>query len=394
MTRDQAMTPLIIGFSVNGWNVARALHQLPVAPLVLDDDPSSIFWKAKKVQLVRAPALRGEALLECLRSAVRGEENYVLISATEEAVRTLSERRSEVPANVQLLFPEHDTVDLLLDKRRFYARAVELGHRISRMHFLQSWEAAEARQVRFPCIVKGRVKLYVPGVAKAYRVDHAAGLRSVLDTLSRAPGLKPEDVVIQEWVPGGDDRVLFCMQYYDRSGQLRASFVGRKIRQWRPQIGGTASAEPYQDAEALEQTTRFFQAVGMRGICSMEFKRSLQDGQLYMIEPTACRADYQEGVAVANGCNIPLLAYLDAAGIAYSPNGQAPARPVKWLHAGDDYAAAAQYMARGELSWRQWLGSLRGPKSYAIYTPQDPGPFLELLKRKAKNRMARLNPWS
>jgi D-aspartate ligase len=108
-----------------------------------------------------------------------------------------------------------------------------------------------------------------------------------------------------------------------------------------------------------------------------------------MIEPTACRADYQEGVAVANGYNIPYAMYCAAANL--SPYQPRPARrPVLWVNGAADYQAALYYMSRKRLTRWQWLRSLRGPKSYAVWTRSDTGPYLELLRRKLAARLGRL----
>ena len=388
------MTPVIIGFAVNGWNVYRALARHGVRPVVLDNEPDSIFWRAKGARLICEHTLAGAPLIAALNRVAADGREYVVLSATEEAVRTVSEMRGRLTPNVRLLFPEHETVAMLLDKKAFYQRARAGGFRISRMHFLETWEGLPAaKSIVFPCILKGRTKIYAPGLAKAYRIESYAELRDRVREIATIPGLSPSDFVIQEWVPGSDGDVTFCMQYYDGSSNPKLSFVGRKIRQWRPETGGTASAEAVEDEETLAETTRFFRGIRMHGICSMEFKRSRSDGKLYMIEPTACRADYQEGVAVANGCNIPYAAYCDAAGLA----GQAAApagRRIKWLKLGDDYASAAHYVSRGELTWWEWARSLRGPKSYAVYAPEDRGPFVELIRRKMSNRLRRVWAWS
>jgi predicted ATP-grasp superfamily ATP-dependent carboligase len=183
------------------------------------------------------------------------------------------------------------------------------------------------------------------------------------------------------------------MQYYDANCEPAISFVGRKIRQWRPETGGTASAEPIQQTEALREATRFFRAVRMRGICSMEFKWSSADRKLYMIEPTACRADYQEGVAIANGYNIPLAAYADAVGRRYACL-KPRKKPVKWLHMGDDYLSAAHYVRHGGLTWREYARSLSGPRCYAIYASEDRDPFFELMRRKVAGKFKRLCSWN
>ena len=377
------MVPLIIGFGVNGWNVYRALREGGVSPVALDNSPSSVFWRSRGVRLVYCEHLGGSSLIKALQTLAGSGDTYAVISATEEAVRTLSEGREALPPNVMLPFPERQTLDMLLDKWQFYSRAVAEGCSIYPLHLVKDWHELEPKTpVQFPCILKARRKLYAPGLAKAYRLQNEAELWSVLETISRIPGVAPTDFVIQRWGAGGDGDVIFCLQYYDRRSEPKISFVGRKIRQWHPETGGTCSAEPLADAEALIESTRCFQAVGMWGLCSMEFKRSAEDGKLSMIEPTACRADYQEGVAVANGYNIPLAAYCDLAGLAdYLPR---PARrPVKWVHAGDDFQSALHYVGQGSLTWQGWARSLRGPKAYAIFSPADPWPFLDLVRQEA-----------
>ena len=62
------------------------------------------------------------------------------------------------------------------------------------------------------------------------------------------------EVILEEWIPGKDGDVYFCLQAYSENSEPLASFTGRKIRQWPPLIGGTASAEP-ADVPELEETT-------------------------------------------------------------------------------------------------------------------------------------------
>jgi predicted ATP-grasp superfamily ATP-dependent carboligase len=262
------------------------------------------------------------------------------------------------------------------------------------MYFLhpREWRPEDGGDaLPFPCILKTRRKMYVPGMAKAYRLRNRAELEETLRRLSSLPGLSPEHMLIQQWVPGGDDRVIFCMQYYDRHGNRPISFVGRKIRQWPPDIGGTCSAIASPDPVAERESTSFFESVRMRGICSMEFKRSEDDNKLYMIEPTVCRADYQEGTATANGFNLPYALY--CAECDLKPYTPAPrARAAVWVHVGPDFRSAMQTAGP---SWRarwNWWRSLRGRKAFAVFHASAPGPFLELIRRKAVSRMRRILP--
>ncbi len=389
------ITPLIIGLGINGWNVHRAFQREGVPTVIVDHEPGSIFWKCKGAELVQAPALSGDPLIETLERLASDGREYLLISAIEGTVAYLNVSRDRVPRNIRLDFPAPDVVDLCLDKKLFYVAAKKVDAPVYPMYFFDSRWRVEGgvEQVRFPAVLKTRAKMYIKGayiqgLAKAYRVADREALQKVIDTISVLPGLDPADVLLQEWVAGEDSNIVFVMQYYDASSEPLISFVGKKIRQWMPETGGSASATMTRDDEALQAATTFFRSVGMRGICSMEFKRSAKDGRLSMIEPTTCRANYQEGAAVANGYNIPYAMYCAAAGLPrYQP--RPVSRPVVWLHAGSDYQSALYYIERGRLTRSEWLRSLAGPKEYAIYTPADRGPFLELVRRKIAGRLNR-----
>ncbi|MCS7043496.1 MAG: hypothetical protein N2036_02525 [Bryobacteraceae bacterium] len=384
------MRPLIIGLGINGWNVARALLRGGVAPVVVDDSPESIFWKSRRLHLAPAVMLHGDSLLQALEAASRSYGPLLLISALEETVAFLSANRHRIPGAVRLAFPAPETVELLLDKKLFYQSACRLGLPITPMHFFRpgAWDLPDGG-LRFPCILKTRRKKYVEGMKKAYLLRSVAECQAVLAELQRLKGIRPEELLLQEWVPGGDGDVFFCMHYFGPDGTLRASFTGRKIRQWPPLVGGTSCAEPADEPQLEELSERFFRSVGMRGLCSMEFKRNEADGSFYMIEPTACRADYQEGVAVANGCNLPLLMYRIECGLP-AESGRKGRRRAIWVHVGDDYQSALA-QARGRLPFWRYLLSLPRPREYAIFCHQDWRPFAELIRRKIRNRLAR---WS
>jgi predicted ATP-grasp superfamily ATP-dependent carboligase len=383
------MTPLILGLGINGWNVARALLRGGVRPVILDDTPSSIFWSSRKLKPIPVSALHGEPLLEALQLLDQTGHRFVLISALEESIAFLNLNRARVPASIRLCFPPAAVLDMLLDKRLFYERARQLEMPVTPMYFLEpgQWRLAGGNP-NFPCVLKTRRKVYVQGLKKAYMVNSHEELCGVLDQIRRLEGVQPEDFLIQEWVPGGDGDVFFCLQYYGPDGELRASFTGRKIRQWPPLVGGTSSAEPADAPPVEELTTRFFRSIAMRGICSMEFKRSAADGRFYMIEPTACRADYQEGVAIANGCNIPLAMFHAECGLPWTPPPR-PSSPTAWVNAGDDLQSASAAAGR-KLGWFEWWRSLPGRKEFAIFCREDWGPFAELIRRKIAGRLRRL----
>ena len=52
---------------------------------------------------------------------------------------------------------------------------------------------------------------------------------------------------------GGEDELYSCNAYFDAAGQPLATFVARKVRQWPPDIGTSASGEECRNDEVLDR---------------------------------------------------------------------------------------------------------------------------------------------
>jgi predicted ATP-grasp superfamily ATP-dependent carboligase len=242
--------------------------------------------------------------------------------------------------------------------------------------------------IPFPCILKPQAKTAAytaAGGKKAYVIDDLDSLRS---TYASFCDVEPR-VVIQQFIPGGDDQVYFCLQACAADGSPILPFAGRKLRQWRPYCGGTSACEPVDAPVIVEQTSRFFAQVGMVGPCSMEFKRDPRDGTFYLIEPTVCRPDWQSGLADANGVPVVYGAYCAALGLPLPAPRRRRLRR-RWVVFGDDRRSAAHYIRRRELGRLAWLWSIHPPIRGAFFALDDPGPYLAILGATARRGLRKL----
>jgi D-aspartate ligase len=212
------------------------------------------------------------------------------------------------------------------------------------------------------------------------------GSADELDTLWRSLKDTAGEMITQEWIEGGDSDVYFCLQYRSRSSPTY-SFVGRKICQWPPLVGGTAScvSAPEVYDELVAMTEKFFAQVGFVGIGSMEYKRDSRDGRFYMVEPTVGRTDYQEEVATLNGVNLPFAAYCAEIGRAYSPSSSL-STPRIWR----DKPSYLNARATGALD----LASEVSPGAKVVdahFRFDDPMPFVALKMEPIKRRLRRMS---
>jgi predicted ATP-grasp superfamily ATP-dependent carboligase len=220
---------------------------------------------------------------------------------------------------------------------------------------------------------------YAKRFAKAYKVG---SLEEVAQLWSRMQGVV-DQLIIQEWIEGGDSDIYFCLQYRPAGGRPASSFTGRKICQWPLLVGGTASCIPAPEAaaELTKLTDDFFGTVGFLGVGSMEFKRDRRDGRFYMIEPTVGRTDYQEEIAVLNGVNIPLAAYRGELGMEAPP--PFAVRPARAWRDALSYANARAAGAADTM--REILPNVEIRDAY--FRIDDPMPYVSLKLASVRRRL-------
>ncbi len=330
------------------------------------------------VQVVESP-LSGPALVDTLRRLAPrlGPDRAVLLPCTDGAVWALSLQRDQLLDRFRLPLGDHDGVDLLMDKVRFADHAKMQGLAAPRTEVMRSRADAEkaAEVLAWPSVVKPPVK------AEAWLAHTSAkGIpvhspEELLRTYDRVADWAPV-LLAQEWVEGPEDGLFSCNAYFDASGTPLVTFVARKLRQWPPQVGTSASGEECRNDEVLEETLRVFGSVGFHGLAYLEMKRDSRTGEMAIIEPNVGRPTGRSAIAEGGGVELVFTAYCDAAGL---PLPQARAQQyvgTTWLDVRRDVQAAAVGIRRGELTPKAWLTSLRGPRTHAIWSARDPRPFV------------------
>jgi predicted ATP-grasp superfamily ATP-dependent carboligase len=330
------------------------------------------------VQVVESP-LSGPALVDTLRRLAPrlGPDRAVLLPCTDGAVWALSLQRDQLLDRFRLPLGDHDGVDLLMDKVRFADHAKMQGLAAPRTEVMRSRADAEkaAEVLAWPSVVKPPVK------AEAWLAHTSAkGIPvhspdELLRTYDRVADWAPV-LLAQEWVEGPENGLFSCNAYFDASGTPLVTFVARKLRQWPPQVGTSASGEECRNDEVLEETLRVFGSVGFHGLAYLEMKRDSRTGAMAIIEPNVGRPTGRSAIAEGGGVELVYTAYCDAAGLPLPAARTQQYAGATWLDLRRDVQAAAVGIRRGELTPQAWLASLRGPRTHAIWSARDPRPFV------------------
>ena len=322
---------IVVGGGLNALGVVRSLGRARVPVVVLDTNPKSPAMRSRFGRKRLVKSLEGDGLIAALNQLAADRLGMAVLFLTEEkTVSTVSEQRSRVSPQLLIRLAEHQRLMQLMHKQGFQDLAEAISAPVPPTVRLQSLaDLPKVAALTYPCVLKPSEKSYKYGALfkKAYKVespeDVAQWYRQIEPVLA--------DMVVQEWIEGGDSEIYFCLQYIGKHNEVVSSFAGRKIRSWPPRIGGTASCTAaWEHADELGETTaRFFRQVQFTGMGSMEYKRDSSDGRFYMVEPTVARTDFQEEVATLNGCNLPLAAYCYELGLP-QPTVQRTTPPVIW----------------------------------------------------------------
>jgi hypothetical protein len=276
---------LIVGLGLNGLGVARSLKAAGIRAHALDDNLASIY--AATNACTKSPAaLAGEGLIAAL-AAYRSTTDHdpVLFLTREDGVATVAANRGRI-GGYRIAMPEPAVVTALVNKDRFLAIAHAADILIPRTVTLQSRDdVACLGELTPPFIVKptAHIAAYQARYRKAYIFGSIAEAEQTVRGMIDVAG----EVVGQDYVPGGDGSVFFCLGYFGEGGTMLAGYTGYKTASWPPRVGGTGGCAPAPGAHAelAEATERFFKTAGFRGMGSLEFKRHAETGRFYMIEP-------------------------------------------------------------------------------------------------------------
>lgn len=368
---------VILGLdSMQGLQAARILARRGVRVVGVSSSDHHYACRTRESEVVVARSR--EELFTFLKTFGESlDQRAVLFPCQDGRVLSVSRAREELERWYRIVLPEPDVVEMLMDKTAFYRYATEKGFPIPETHILQSADDAEraADSLSFPAVLKPamRTSRWTEMTdEKGFLVADGRQLVEIYDRFSSVG----EPLIAQRWIPGGISNLYSCNCYFSQSGELLTSFIARKLRQWPVDTGQSSLGEEIRDDTVLEESIGLLRSVGYRGLGYVEMKRDPSTDRYYIIEPNVGRPTGRSAIAEAGGVDLLFTAYCDAADLPLPPNRHQTYGGVRWIHIRRDILSAVVTMRRGELTFGEWIRSVRRVKGFAVLSLRDPMPFL------------------
>jgi predicted ATP-grasp superfamily ATP-dependent carboligase len=315
-----------------------------------------------------------------LEWAGRYKQKPVLFATSDWFARFLSHRQGELKGQFLFHWVPPDLFTTIVDKGSMVRFCERTGIKVPRTHITHPEDdmAQVARDFVFPSLIKP-IHRYTAGFpVESAKVLVAQNAQEAQDFFARYPQMKGA-TLMQELIEGADDQVFQYTALVNTQGGIAAHSTVRKLRQYPAGYGSMCYGQTEKNDALAAEGRKLIQALGYRGLGSLEFKYRQKDGGYYFIEMNT-RLPWYNGLFADAGVNLPYLAYLDLMSGISEPHTATFAPPkqrdgITWVGY-HNYAACFREISRHHsLSRMTFLSHIARSKSYGWWNPADPKPF-------------------
>ncbi len=336
-----------------------------------------------------------DAFASAVLDFVREHPTRVVLPTGDGVISALAPHRNRFDAlGCVLALAPNGALEIATDKDRTLEVARKLGidqPKTMRIDSLSEMPAMLAA-FSFPFVLK-------PAVSWTGRSDHRLLPMEVVDRDEAADVTQGilaagSSVLAQEWACGCREGVtLFIVD-----GEVRAACAHVAYRTHPPLGGASVMRESIPvPADIFDPAVRLAQAIGLEGVCEVEFRRDAA-GRPLLMEINPRLAGTIEN-AVHSGVDFPRLIWQWAVGLPVDRvDGYRSGVRTHWLHGElrwlrDNYRRAGRpdSVPRGQAFWT-FASDLVRTRHYDCFDRRDPGPFMAELRNTATSILKSRNP--
>lgn len=374
------MTPVVIlgegyaGATMMG--VVRSLGRLKIPISVLSSHPHSPARFSRYCRYYRVPDVTREpdALEKLLIEHAKGlPSRPILFPIGDGEVMFLGERADRIRSYYRFNLAGPELIRNLANKQTQYEITARAGIQIPRVYFGIDSTNASRHDVEFPVVIKPVYSHLWPwrGITKALSAENITQLQ---ERLKEMEGRRIQ-VVVQSIIPGPTSELYTVIAYISKTGPMALIASLRKLRHFPLDFGFGSLNEAVRLEELETQVLRFLRKLDFTGVCGVEFKRDTRDGQFKFIELNP-RFELAHHLIATAGVDVARAMYADVSGHKVPVSTHRYRVGMRWISLTLDLKASRALFARRELSFSEWVRSMRNIRTEALLTWDDPWPGL------------------
>lgn len=363
---------IVIEGHVQGLSNTRSLGELGITVYVVDTVHCLAQHSKYCKKFFKCPPFNSTAFIDFLLSLALKErlEGWLLIGSNDYIVENLSLNEGRLQLYYKMLVPNQSQIYEIINKKNLLRVASNCGTSIPETCYPNDLETA--KHFRYPLLVKGchGLSFYKSTHKKAIQVDNYQRLLEVYNQLQGT--VATDDIMIQELIPSTPNNKVVSFTCFAERGKINAFWMGRKLREHPIKYGTATYAESVYIDAVVKEATPLVNALNYTGVCEIEFMLDERDGKYKLIEINP-RTWLWVGLAKACGVDYAKMVY-------HFVNGQQQSYPdhylvgVKWINRLTDTLYSVKMFFNRQLNIKDYFRSLKGNKTYAIWSKRDPVP--------------------
>jgi predicted ATP-grasp superfamily ATP-dependent carboligase len=387
MDNEKNTPVLILNCQIGALAIMRSLGSLGVTLYGVDDDKNAPAFASRYCRGKYVKALDEQRPQEYLDFVIRIgkqlEKKAILIPTSDELSVFVAEYADKL--SEYFLFPRNDLrlVKDLMSKEGMYALATR--------HWVPTAFTVFPRTLRdvqeyadggaFPVMLKGIL---------GNRLQARTGVKMMIvhtkeELVEAYKELEDPDqpnLMIQEYIPGGDDQIYIFNGYFNEQSECLAGFTGHKIRQFPVHVGCASLGICKWNQEVADITTAFMKTVGYKGILDIGYRLDPRNGKYKVLDINPRVGQAFRLFVAEDGMDVVRALYKDLTGqlVLKRP----PREGRKWVIENYDIVSSLHYYQEGSLGIGDWLRSFKGVEEGAWFSWKDPMPFILMTARLLK----------
>jgi len=369
---------VIMGGDFQALGVLRTFAKKGIPVIMLDSDRCIGKYSRFKKKFFRSPCPSNEqSYVDFLIGLAKRERIYrdrwVIYPNSDETVYILSKYKNILEEFYRVTTPGWEVIQNVHIKKNTYQLAEKHGIPIPTTYYPDSLEDLVELSLNYPAVIKPSIRdnFYSKVKTKAYRVNNKEELVKTYEYVCSI--IEPSEILVQEFIPGGPKHLYSFCPFF-KEGEVVTSIMARRARQHPMDFGHASTfAELVDIPEIRSIAERFLGLIGYYGFAEVEFMRDPRDGDYKLIEVNP-RVWGWHTIAIASGLDLPYLLYQDM--IGEQMDVRPPMKDMKWVRLATDIPTVLCEIIKGHLTIGDYLKSMKGKKEFAVFSLNDPLPFL------------------
>lgn len=388
--RETTTPVVIINCLLGSLAIMRSLGSLGIPLYGIDTDqwaPGVLSKYCRKHYLAGYDETQPAVFLRHLRSLGQdlGQPALLIPTSDETAlfVATYAEELSE-----HFIFPNNHPalIEQLMSKKEMYELALRHHIPTPKTVFPKNLDDVEAymETATFPVMLKG----VFGNRLQARNHKKMVIVRSKEELLERYTIMEDParpNLMLQEYIPGGDDQIHIFNGYFNARSDCMAAFTGYKIRQFPVHTGCASLGECRWNEDVAMLTTQFMKAIAYRGVLDIGYRLDPRDGQYKVLDINPRVGQAFRLFVDESGMDVVRALYLDLTDQPLPP--VTPREGRRWVIEDFDVISTYHYFREGSLSLGEWFRSFRRVEEGAWWSWKDPVPFFVMLAGFARKTL-------